>query len=1187
MRPVLLEMTGFGSFREPTTVDFRDAEYFALVGPTGSGKSTVIDALTFALYGSVPRWDNARTVALALAPTVARGTVRFVFDVADAGSASTRWARYVVARELRRAASGGVTVRTARLERLRDPSGTGAAEEETEPVADGAPAVTKAVEGLLGLPFGDFTTCVVLPQGEFAEFLHTEPRKRQETLVRLLGLGVYDVIAKEANTEARNQEQRAQVLSEQLGGYGDATEAAEQTAAERVAQLSTVRAAVDAAVPQIASATAELARAEDTLRRLDAEHARLVGLVAPPGLDELAARRRSADSALTAARTEVDAAEIADTAAREAVAAAPSRAALELARRHHAERAAVAAELPGARERQVKAQDADVAAATDAASARAAVDAARTARDAAAVALAEAREAGSRIAAERDTLRAVVAPAGLDALNVRRSAAAAAIDRAAASLAAAERADAAARGALAAAPDRAPLEQARRDRRDLDAARTAHAAAVAAAETARSTLDTATARVAQAAGHLEHARARRMASLRADLAAALRPSLVAGEECPVCAQRVTDLPAPLPAGDLAEADRALAAAEAEAETAHRAQADAAAGHARSSAEAEATGAVVDRLTTALGAVALPEGMPDVAERRAEAAIPSAALIDAALAYLDEIARAARATDDTVRRARVERDRAADHVEKVRAQAAAAASALRSTRDPLVAMSAPAVDDGDPVTSWSALVTWAAAEAADREAALPAARARYAAAQEADATTEQALRLAERVAEQRRREETAAARAEQEAAGLVAHLERRDRELAAALRDAPADDEAAAGLARIAALEAAAAEAGAALRSARTCVRAADTAAAALEREVANAWHELRTARDPLVALDAPAIAGDDLVGAWAELAGWAGAAAEVRAEGAHAAREAAAAAALRRADVARRIVDDLAAHDIPLDPPAHAVPSGQAPARRASSAAAAQHRTPSAGALAGPALAHETVDTTGATDLEATAAAAHAVAAEPATAATAVATAVERARGAHARIVERRAAAAGLLADRDAATEAQQVAKMVGHLLRSDGFPRWLVASALDALVADASVSLAELSGGQFELTHENGEFLVIDHTDADARRPVKTLSGGETFQASLALALALSAQMSGLAAHGAARLESIFLDEGFGTLDAANLEMVASTLEKLATRGDRVVGVITHVPALAERVPVRFAVRRDQRTSSVTREGP
>ncbi len=116
MRPVLLEMAGFASFREPTTVDFAGAEYFALVGPTGAGKSTVIDAMTFALYGSVPRWDDRRTVALALAPTVSRGTVRLVFDVGGE--------RYVVARELRRAATGSVSVRSARLERLRDPAGT-------------------------------------------------------------------------------------------------------------------------------------------------------------------------------------------------------------------------------------------------------------------------------------------------------------------------------------------------------------------------------------------------------------------------------------------------------------------------------------------------------------------------------------------------------------------------------------------------------------------------------------------------------------------------------------------------------------------------------------------------------------------------------------------------------------------------------------------------------------------------------------------------------------------------------------------------------------------------------------------------------------------------------------------------------------------------------------------------------
>jgi len=168
----------------------------------------------------------------------------------------------------------------------------------------------------------------------------------------------------------------------------------------------------------------------------------------------------------------------------------------------------------------------------------------------------------------------------------------------------------------------------------------------------------------------------------------------------------------------------------------------------------------------------------------------------------------------------------------------------------------------------------------------------------------------------------------------------------------------------------------------------------------------------------------------------------------------------------------------------------------------------------------------------------------------------------------------------------QQVAKLLADLLRFDKFPRWLASAALDTLVSDASAALSDLSGGQFDLSHDRGDFVVIDHADADSRRSVRTLSGGETFQASLALALALSAQLSTLAAEGAARLDSIFLDEGFGTLDAETLEVVAGTLENLA-HGERMVGVITHVAALAERAPVRFAVHRDNRTSSIVRETP
>ena len=90
----------------------------------------------------------------------------------------------------------------------------------------------------------------------------------------------------------------------------------------------------------------------------------------------------------------------------------------------------------------------------------------------------------------------------------------------------------------------------------------------------------------------------------------------------------------------------------------------------------------------------------------------------------------------------------------------------------------------------------------------------------------------------------------------------------------------------------------------------------------------------------------------------------------------------------------------------------------------------------------------------------------------------------------------------------------------------------------------------------------------------MRSLSGGETFQASLAFALALSDHLASLAAGGAARLDAIFLDEGFGTLDADSLDTVAATIEALAG-GGRMVGIVTHVRELAERMPVRYVVTK------------
>jgi exonuclease SbcC len=166
----------------------------------------------------------------------------------------------------------------------------------------------------------------------------------------------------------------------------------------------------------------------------------------------------------------------------------------------------------------------------------------------------------------------------------------------------------------------------------------------------------------------------------------------------------------------------------------------------------------------------------------------------------------------------------------------------------------------------------------------------------------------------------------------------------------------------------------------------------------------------------------------------------------------------------------------------------------------------------------------------------------------------------------------------------RQIASALAQHLRANNFEAWLLQEALEALVSGASTILRELTNGQYDLIHDDREFFVVDHYDAGLRRAVRTLSGGETFQASLALALALADQLGGLSSS--ASLESIMLDEGFGTLDASTLDIVAATLENLAATGDRMVGVVTHVPSLAERIPVRFEITKDARSARVARVG-
>ncbi len=159
--------------------------------------------------------------------------------------------------------------------------------------------------------------------------------------------------------------------------------------------------------------------------------------------------------------------------------------------------------------------------------------------------------------------------------------------------------------------------------------------------------------------------------------------------------------------------------------------------------------------------------------------------------------------------------------------------------------------------------------------------------------------------------------------------------------------------------------------------------------------------------------------------------------------------------------------------------------------------------------------------------------------------------------------------------------KVLGSHLDASGFEGWLLNEALDNIVTKATDRLLQLSAGQYSLLVTDRHFAIIDHNNADERRDVRTLSGGETFLASLALALALADSIAELAPIDAPRLESMFLDEGFGTLDPETLDVVASAIEELAADG-RMIGIVTHVRDLAERLPVRFEVTKGPTSSTV-----
>lgn len=172
-----------------------------------------------------------------------------------------------------------------------------------------------------------------------------------------------------------------------------------------------------------------------------------------------------------------------------------------------------------------------------------------------------------------------------------------------------------------------------------------------------------------------------------------------------------------------------------------------------------------------------------------------------------------------------------------------------------------------------------------------------------------------------------------------------------------------------------------------------------------------------------------------------------------------------------------------------------------------------------------------------------------------------------------------LLEEFDKISQRAENLKIMENLFRGNGFVNYISTIHMERLCEIANQRFHRLTKNQLSLTiNESNEFEVIDYLNNGYKRSVKTLSGGQGFQASLCLALALAENIQSL---NKADKNFFFIDEGFGTQDSESINTVFDTLQYLHQE-NRIVGIISHVEELKERIPRSVTVRKDAEKGSL-----
>jgi exonuclease SbcC len=1014
MRPISLYVEGFGCFRDAQeSLDFSDLSLFAISGPTGAGKSSVLDAMTFALYGYVPRLGK-QGVSDVISLGRDRMTARLEFAV------GTR--RFRVGRELRRKRAGAVI--------LEEITQAGA-----QLLADKVRSVDEEISTLTGLRYETFIQTVLLPQGQFDKFLHSDPAERGKILRELLKLDVYERMRFRAEQESRQHQQQIKLTRERLDqDYGDARpenlEAARLAFDQAAAGEMDARTAAEAAAHQLQeiqtrfAQSSELAEKRHRLQQLDSQrdrvskdHERLDrarrAAAAIPHLDALdsaTARVAAVERDLKASQAQTQSAEAgvqrkttalkqAEEATRGVPALRKQIQALDELRGVIERGGKVAAEIATSKLAIANAvKDHRTAVANSGKAESAFLDAERQ--------LSEVNKARQVLGHDDKRFRAlqqIVADA-VRGTELHRQV------------------TAAGRLTTSAAKKAAEAEDATTD-------------ATAAVDKCKSAVDRAREQVAKAEAALQHAR-------NANHAAALRPILVEGESCPVCEQVVKHVPRRLRAPELEDQQHALEQAKRTESKAVHALEDARDIRARAAAQAKER-----RETAAERETAVEDLEKDIAKTSKKVAralalsIPAeilpADVFEAISAEAEKCARLKQKFDEAGERLN-ESGRVLQEAKHRREQASADVGRLASRVGELRIGLKVLEDEESEIRSRIAAVTTASDPASERQELAKRITDLETSERQARERSEEAQRFLERAKATERG-------LEQGVSDARTHAEGAREKSATALQEAGFPD-------------------------------AAHTRAAALGGDVQR---QLETS---IQTYEVERHQVDGRIGE------------------------------LEKTLAGRLVTED-----------------EHAGAQLRSQAATKAH--------------HAAMDI------------------------------LTRSRQNMERLAIQVERATALRTELMALESRSVLSEQLARDLKNDAFQRYLLEEAFCGLVEGASARMKEWTN-RYTLQWDDGAFYAIDHDNGGERRRAETLSGGETFLASLCLAMQLSEEV--LRTAGAVEIDSLFIDEGFGSLDVESLEVVTEAIESLRT-GGRMVGIITHIRDLTERLPGCIDIEKGQ----------